>query len=61
MCGTFDGKVELQRIYIHPGFHEGGPGKLLANKLDIAKDQGFKNMRLGVWKENIKAQKVMRS
>jgi ribosomal protein S18 acetylase RimI-like enzyme len=51
--------VELQRIYIHPDFHGKGVGKLLANKLeDMAKEQGFEWMWLGVWEENHRAMRV---
>ena len=51
--------IELQRIYIHPLYHGNGLGKTLAHKLeDMAREQGFKYMWLGVWEENYKAQKV---
>ncbi|ODQ69389.1 hypothetical protein LIPSTDRAFT_7040 [Lipomyces starkeyi NRRL Y-11557] len=51
--------IELQRIYVHPTYHGNGVGKILAKKLeDIAKEQGFKYIWLGVWEENYKAQKV---
>jgi ribosomal protein S18 acetylase RimI-like enzyme len=51
--------VELQRIYIHPSFHGKGVGKLLANRLEnMAREQGYKYMWLGVWEENHKAMKV---
>ncbi|OBT57736.1 hypothetical protein VE04_01917 [Pseudogymnoascus sp. 24MN13] len=49
--------VELQRIYVDPDHHGKGVGRLLANKLeDIARDEGFKHIWLGVWEENHNAQ-----
>ncbi|KFY11861.1 hypothetical protein V492_04214 [Pseudogymnoascus sp. VKM F-4246] len=51
--------VELQRIYVHPAHHGKGVGRLLANRLDdMARDQGFKHIWLGVWEENHNAQKM---
>ncbi|KFY88537.1 hypothetical protein V500_06303 [Pseudogymnoascus sp. VKM F-4518 (FW-2643)] len=51
--------IELQRIYVDPAHHGKGVGKLLANKLeDMARDQGFKKIWLGVWEENHNAQKM---
>ncbi|KAK9386682.1 acyl-CoA N-acyltransferase [Lipomyces mesembrius] len=51
--------IELQRIYVHPTYHGNGVGKILIKKLeDIANQQGFKYIWLGVWEENYKAQKV---
>ena len=51
--------IELQRLYVDPEFHGNGVGKLLAMQLeDIARERGFRNMWLGVWEDNIKAQKV---
>ncbi|EFQ33953.1 acetyltransferase [Colletotrichum graminicola M1.001] len=54
-----DGLVELQRIYMHPKAHGTGAGKLLANKLEeMAREQGFKYIWLGVWQENHRAKKA---
>ncbi|KAK1590265.1 acyl-CoA N-acyltransferase [Colletotrichum navitas] len=54
-----DGLVELQRIYMYPKAHGTGAGKLLASKLeDMARDQGFKYIWLGVWQENHRAKKA---
>ena len=51
--------IELQRIYVDPAHHGKGVGKLLANKLeDMARDQGFKHIWLGVWEENHNAQRM---
>ncbi|KAH6652366.1 acyl-CoA N-acyltransferase [Truncatella angustata] len=52
-------KVELQRIYVHPSAHGKGVGRLLANTLEeMAREQGFKSMWLGVWEENTRAIKA---
>lgn len=51
--------VELQRIYVDPEFHGNGVGKILAMRLeDLAREEGFVVMWLGVWEENVKAMKV---
>lgn len=51
--------IELQRIYVHPDSHGMGIGKLLIQKVEeLARDQGFVHMWLGVWEENKKAEKV---
>ncbi|TDZ36443.1 putative N-acetyltransferase [Colletotrichum trifolii] len=51
--------VELQRIYLYPKAHGTGTGKMLADRLeDMARDQGFKNIWLGVWEENLRARKA---
>jgi len=56
---NLEGTIELQKLYVDPAYHGYGIGKLLANKLEeMAKDQGFRNIWLGVWEENYKAQKV---
>ncbi|KAL0944824.1 GNAT family acetyltransferase [Colletotrichum truncatum] len=54
-----DGIVELQRIYLYPKAHGTGTGKALAIRLeDMAREQGFKHIWLGVWQENVRAQKA---
>lgn len=54
-----ENKVELQRIYVHPDYHGLGIGKVLAVRVeDMAREQGFKHIWLGVWEENLKAQQV---
>ncbi|OBR12847.1 Acetyltransferase [Colletotrichum higginsianum IMI 349063] len=51
--------VELQRIYLYPKAHGTGAGKLLADRLeDMAREQGFKHIWLGVWEENYRARKA---
>ncbi|KAJ4129242.1 hypothetical protein NW768_007777 [Fusarium equiseti] len=45
--------VELQRIYVRPESHGAGVGKSLEKAIeDMAKEQGFKNLWLGVWEDN---------
>ncbi|KZV74126.1 acyl-CoA N-acyltransferase [Peniophora sp. CONT] len=52
-------KVELQRIYVHPHAHGKGLGGTLAQALEeMAREQGFANIWLGVWEENHAAQKA---
>ncbi|EKG15356.1 hypothetical protein MPH_07407 [Macrophomina phaseolina MS6] len=52
-------KVELQRIYVHPKAHGRGLGRALATKLEaMARDEGFASIWLGVWEENLSAQKA---
>ncbi|KAI3573522.1 acyl-CoA N-acyltransferase [Fusarium oxysporum f. sp. albedinis] len=54
-----DCAVELQRIYVHPSAHGTGVGRSLANEAeDLARQQGFQHMWLGVWEENTKAVRV---
>lgn len=49
--------VELQRLYIALGAHGRGLGKALSLAADeLARDQGFRTIWLGVWEENHKAQ-----
>ncbi|THX00090.1 acyl-CoA N-acyltransferase [Aureobasidium pullulans] len=53
---SFTNYVELQRIYVHPDHHGCGVGKMLAKAVeDLARQQGFENLWLGVWEENAKA------
>lgn len=54
-----ESKVELQRIYVHPDAHGKGVGGRLARQVeDMAREQGFRWMWLGVWEENVVAQKA---
>ncbi|KAF2145315.1 uncharacterized protein K452DRAFT_324357 [Aplosporella prunicola CBS 121167] len=54
-----ESKVELQRLYVHPDAHGNGIGNLLGKRMEeIAREQGFKNVWLGVWEENLIAQKA---
>lgn len=51
--------IELQRLYVEPDSHGQGLGKLLVTQVEaIARQQGFKAIWLGVWEENVKAQRV---
>ncbi|KAM0544206.1 hypothetical protein ACHAPJ_011957 [Fusarium lateritium] len=48
--------VELQRIYVHPSAHGAGVGRSLEKAIEtMAREQGFKNLWLGVWEENPRA------
>ncbi|KAF5024528.1 hypothetical protein F66182_3291 [Fusarium sp. NRRL 66182] len=48
--------VELQRIYVHPSAHGSGVGRHLEKAIvNMAAEQGFKNIWLGVWEENLRA------
>ncbi|GAC94755.1 hypothetical protein PHSY_002328 [Pseudozyma hubeiensis SY62] len=50
--------IELQRIYTDSKAHSRGVGsKLMAKALEYSIDQGYKAIWLGVWEENLKAQK----
>ncbi|KZF19609.1 acyl-CoA N-acyltransferase [Xylona heveae TC161] len=54
-----ESKCELQRIYVHPAVHGRGIGRLLATRVEnMAREQGFKNIWLGVWEENANAIKA---
>lgn len=51
--------VELQRLYVSKEFHGRGVGRMLGDAVErIAKEEGYKTFWLGVWEENLKAQKV---
>ncbi|KAF2719060.1 acyl-CoA N-acyltransferase [Polychaeton citri CBS 116435] len=51
--------VELQRLYVDIAAHGMGVGKAMSIKLDdMAREQGFQYIWLGVWEENVKAHKV---
>lgn len=52
-------RVELQRIYVDPSAHGKGLGPALARIVDdTAREQGFRNIWLGVWEENHPALKA---
>ncbi|KUI70098.1 Spermidine/spermine N(1)-acetyltransferase [Cytospora mali] len=51
--------VELQRLYVGLGQHGRGVGRALAEAVvEMAREEGFKHMWLGVWEENHRAQKI---
>ncbi|KAM3432171.1 hypothetical protein MY4824_006720 [Beauveria thailandica] len=51
--------VELQRLYVDVSYHGMGIGSRLAGAIeDIARNQGFTHMWLGVWEENRAAARV---
>jgi ribosomal protein S18 acetylase RimI-like enzyme len=55
----FENIVELQRLYVAENYHGSGVGGSLVRHVEkLAKESGFATMWLGVWEENIKAQKV---
>lgn len=50
---------ELQRLYVSEDQHGRGIGSSLMNEIDdMARKQGFTGMWIGVWEENLKAQRV---
>ena len=54
-----DKPVELQRLYVNQEYHGRGVGKALVDRVqEIGREMGFKTIWLGVWEENLKAQKV---
>ncbi|OJD38569.1 acyl-n-acyltransferase protein [Diplodia corticola] len=56
---SLESTVELQRIYVDTAAHGKGVGGLLARAVEkLAREQGFRNMWLGVWEENAVAQKA---
>lgn len=51
--------IELQRLYVDTKHHGRGLGGRLGRAAeDLAREQGFENIWLGVWEENHKAQRV---
>lgn len=51
--------IELQRLYVDTKRHGRGLGGQLERAAeDLAREQGFENIWLGVWEENHKAQRV---
>ncbi|OAA52282.1 Acyl-CoA N-acyltransferase [Beauveria brongniartii RCEF 3172] len=51
--------VELQRLYVDLSYHGMGIGSRLAGAIeDIARNEGFTHMWLGVWEENRAAARV---
>lgn len=51
-----ESRVELNRLYVDVEAHGQGVGTLLSNAIEqVAKEEGFRNMWLGVWEENEKA------
>lgn len=51
--------IELQRLYVDERYHGGGVGRALENAVEsLSRERGFKTMWLGVWEENLKAQKA---
>lgn len=48
--------AELQRIYVHPSTHGRGVGRVLSMRIEeMAREQGFEHLWLGVWEENNRA------
>ncbi|KAM3504524.1 hypothetical protein MY11210_008321 [Beauveria gryllotalpidicola] len=51
--------VELQRLYVDESYHGMGIGSRLAGAIeDLARNEGFTHMWLGVWEENQAAARV---
>jgi GNAT superfamily N-acetyltransferase len=51
--------VELQRIYVHSASQGAGVGRVLEKAIEtMAREQGFKNLWLGVWEENLRAMRA---
>lgn len=51
-----DQVLEVQRIYVLEAFQKLGLGKLMLQKaIELAQEQGFAWIWLGVWKQNLKA------
>lgn len=54
--------VELLRLYVDSSFHGKKVGAALMNRaIDLAKEKGFKTLWLGVWENNLKAQKFYKN
>ncbi|KAJ6787799.1 hypothetical protein PWT90_01476 [Aphanocladium album] len=54
-----ESSVELQRLYVDNSYHGKGIGSRLAGTIeDIARQEGFTHMWLGVWEENSAAARV---
>lgn len=54
---SYPNSLEIHRIYVHEDFHGKKVGQFLLNKaLDIGKEKQFKNIWLGVWEKNFRAQ-----
>jgi len=51
--------MKLQRLYVDETYHGSGVGGALFRFVENwAKEKGFETLWLGVWEENLKAQKV---
>jgi ribosomal protein S18 acetylase RimI-like enzyme len=49
--------IELLRLYVDARFHGKGVGAALMDRcLELARDQGFETLWLGVWERNFRAQ-----
>lgn len=56
---NLESKIELQRLYVHADHQGSGIGKLLTKRVEeMAREERYEHMWLGVWEENFKAQKV---
>src|SRR6266480_4728127 len=53
--------VELVRLYVSKEWHGRGVGELLMQAcLDLARQQGYRNLWLGVWERNVRARAFYR-
>ncbi|KAG9247027.1 acetyltransferase [Calycina marina] len=58
-CVTGPKPVELKRLYVDAKYQGGGVGGALFQRIESwAKDGGFATMWLGVWEENLNAQRA---
>ncbi|KAF2178718.1 acyl-CoA N-acyltransferase [Zopfia rhizophila CBS 207.26] len=54
----FENFIEIQRAYVDEKYHSKGIGKLLFDEAErFAREQGYRHVWLGVWEENLRAQK----
>lgn len=53
--------IELLRLYVDSPWHGKGVGAVLMDKsLELAREEGFQTMWLGVWEQNFRAQAFYR-
>ena len=61
-CVTGPKPIELQRFYVDEKFHGSGVGGALYRFVEKwVKERGFETLWLGVWEENLNAQRVYKN